>query len=185
MEEEARILFKQEQIPESAIKFVHSMDMRYLKQYHELNVMVSSEEIYAGDIESIAKKFHPEHNRLYGYSLKEEGTPIELINCRLLAIGKTPKPKFYHETYDGEDPGKALKKKRRVWLPIKHKFSEVSVFDGARLTYGNRIEGPAIIEQVNTTTFVTPEYNVLCDRYGSYTMVLKEKEEEIKEKILP
>ena len=48
---------------------------------------------------------------------------------------------------------------------------------------GNRVEGPAVIEQVNTTTFVTPEYNVLCDRYGSYTVYLKEKEEEIQKKL--
>ena len=38
--------------------------------------------------------------------------------------------------------------------------------------------GPAIIEQVNTTTFVTPEYNAVCDRYGSYTMYLKKREKE-------
>jgi N-methylhydantoinase A len=45
------------------------------------------------------------------------------------------------------------------------------------------VEGPALIEQVNTTTFVTPEYNVLCDRYGSYTMYVKSKENEIVNKL--
>jgi N-methylhydantoinase A len=184
MKQEALELLKAEHIPESAIQFVYSLDMRYLKQYHELNVTVTEAEIETGDMDSIANKFHPEHNRLYGYSLEEEKTPIELINLRLLSIGKTVKPKFMKENYDGENPAKALKKKRKAWLPLKHRFEEVPVYDGAKLRFGNKIEGPAIIEQVNTTTFVTPEYNVLCDQYGSYTMYLKAKEKEIKEKVI-
>jgi N-methylhydantoinase A len=57
------------------------------------------------------------------------------------------------------------------------------VYDGHRLRFGNKVKGPAIIEQVNTTTFVTPEYDVLCDKYGSYTVYLKAREEEVKERL--
>jgi len=184
MEREATELLKSEHIAENSIQHVYSLDMRYVKQYHEVNVGITKEEQESVDIEAISNKFHPEHNRLFGYSLKEEGTPIELINLRLLSIGKTARPKFLPEEYDQKDPSKALKKRRKVYLPLKEAFEEVPVYDGHKLMYGNRIEGPAIIEQVNTTTFITPEYNVLCDKYGSYTMYLKTKEEEIKEKIV-
>ncbi len=185
MEREATELLKSENIPENSILHVYSLDMRYVKQYHEVNVEVTKEEMEKGDIESMASRFHPEHNRLYGYSLEEQGTPVELINLRLLSTGKTTKPRFREEEYDREDPAKALKKKRKVYLPQRKTFDEVPVYDGHKLSYGNKIEGPAIIEQVNTTTFVTPEFNVLCDKFGSYTMFLKEKEEEIKKKIGP
>jgi N-methylhydantoinase A len=184
MEKEALALLREEHIPGKSIRFAYSLDMRYLKQYHELNVVVTKKEIEKVDINSIAAKFHPEHSRLYGYSLEEQGTPIELINVRLLSIGKTVKPKFIREEYKGEDPSGAFKKRRNVWLPLKHEFAEVPVYDGAGLRYGNKVEGPAIIEQVNTTTFVTPEYSVLCDKYGSYTMYLNANEEEIKRKLL-
>ena len=184
MEKEASELLKSEHIPEDSIQHTHSLDMRYVKQYHEVNIEITKEEVEKGDIESIALKFHPEHNRLYGYSLEEEGTPIELINLRLSSIGKTVKPEFRQEKYDREDPSKALKKRRQLYIPLKNVFEEVPVYDGHRLRYGNKIEGPALIEQVNTTTFITPEYNVICDRYGSYTMYLKTKEGEIKEKLV-
>lgn len=184
MEREALTLLNEEHIPESSIQFIYSLDMRYLKQYHELNVIITKEEIAKGDVDSIAGKFHPEHSRLYGYSLEEEGTGIELINIRLLSVGKTVKPKFRQEEYAGEDPAAAFKKERKVWLPLKKVFREVPVYDGAKLRYGNKLTGPAVIEQVNTTTFITPEYSVLCDKHGSYTMYLKTKEEEIKGKIL-
>jgi N-methylhydantoinase A len=181
---EAFELLRSENIPEDSIQYIYSLDMRYIKQYHEVNVEMTKDELERGDIESVVSRFHPEHNRLYGYSLEEVGTPIELINLRLTSIGKTTKPKFRKEEYDELDPSKALKKKRKVYLPLKGAFEEVPVYDGHRLRYGNRVEGPAVIEQVNTTTIVTPEYNILCDKYGSYTMYLKTKEKEIKERIV-
>ena len=183
MEDESNKLLKSERIPEDAIHHTYSLDLRYVKQYHEVNVEIARKDIEDGNIERIENKFHPEHNRLYGYSLEEQGTPIELINLRLLSVGKTVKPKFSQEEFVGTDPSKAFKKKRDVYLPLEETFAEAPVYDGHKMMCGNRVEGPAVIEQVNTTTFVTPEYNVLCDQYGSYTVYLKEKEKEI-QKIL-
>ena len=184
MKAEGLSLLKLENIPEDRVEYVYSLDMRYVKQYHEVNVEVTREEVETGDFESMVGKFHPQHNKLYGYSLEEQGTPIELINMRLVCIGKTEKPEFMVDDYTGEDPSPAFKKKRRVFLPRGKRFATVDIFDGFKLHYGNRIEGPAIIEQVNTTTFVTPEYSILVDRYGSYTMFLKEREGEVKGRIL-
>jgi len=184
MENEGTLLLRSEHIPKNRIEILYSLDMRYVKQYHEVNVMVSRDEIYRGKLSAIANKFHPEHNRLYGYSLEEIGTPIEVINLRLKCIGKTDKPKFLRMKYAGPDPLKAFKKKRKVYLSTKKKFQMVSVFDGDKLRYGNKIEGPAMIEQVNTTTFVSPEFSVVCDAYGSFTMYLKSREKEFKGRVI-
>jgi N-methylhydantoinase A len=183
MTEEANRLLRSEKIPKDAIQHVYSLDLRYVKQYHEVNVGITRKDIEEGNIHGIARLFHPEHNRLYGYSLEEQGTPVELINLRLLSVGKTVKPQFSQEDIEGEDPSHALKKSRLVYLPLDEAFADVPVYDGHRMKCGNRVEGPAVIEQVNTTTFVTPEYNVLCDRYGSYTVYLKEKEGEVRQKL--
>jgi len=184
MENEGMALLRTEHIPKDRIQFIYFIDMRYVKQYHEVNVVVSREEIYKGNLTFIAKKFHPEHNRLYGYSLEEVGTPIEVINLRLKCIGKTEKPKFLKMKYTGSDPSRAFKKKRKVYLPTKKRFQMVSVFDGDKLLYGNKIEGPAIIEQVNTTAFVSQEFSVICDAYGSFTMYLKSREREFKGRVI-
>jgi N-methylhydantoinase A len=183
MAEEANELLRSERIPEDAIRHIFSVDLRYVKQYHEVSVPITRKEIEEGNIEGIASRFHPEHNRLYGYSLEEQGTAIELINLRLMSVGKTVKPRFSEEAFAGTDPSHAFKKNRKVYLPLDEAFAEVPVYDGYKLRCGNRVEGPAVIEQVNTTTFVTPEYNVWCDRYGSYTVYLKEKEAEIRKKL--
>jgi N-methylhydantoinase A len=184
MEKEGSALLRSEHIPKDRIQFNYSIDMRYVKQYHEVNVVVTQEEVRRGRMDSIAKKFHPEHNRLYGYSLEEVGTPIEVINFRLTCVGRTDKPRFRKMKYAGPDPSFAFKKKRKVYLPSKKAFKPVPVFDGDLLKYGNKIEGPAIIEQVNTTTFVSPEFTVLCDAYGSFTMYLKSREKEFKKRVM-
>lgn len=184
MVREGTELLKSEHIPEDKIDYIYSLDLRYVKQYHEVNVEITRDEIEEGNLESIISKFHPEHNRLYGYSLEEEGTPVELINMRVSCIGRTDKPRFVEEEYDSPSPARAFKRKREVYLPSIKDYEEVNVYDGFKLRYGNRIEGPAIIEQVNTTTFVSPEYSVICDKYGSYTMYLKEREDEFVGRVL-
>ncbi len=184
MEKQGIQLLRSEHIPKNRIQFIYSMDMRYLKQYHEVNVLVSPEEIYKGRMEKIAQKFHSEHDRLYGYSLQEIGTPIEVINLRLTCVGQTEKPRWQKMKWSGFDSSFAFKKKRNVYLPRQKRFQSVSVFDGDRLRFGNQIEGPAIIEQIHTTTFVSPEFSMICDAFGSFTLFLKSKEKEVKKRIL-
>jgi N-methylhydantoinase A len=184
MKREGRQLLALEGIPESEIEYRYSLDLRYVKQYHEVEVEVSRQEVDGFDVVSMAKRFHPAHNALYGYSLEDQATPIELINMRLVCIGKTDKPRFQKQEFAGEEPSRAYKRHRNVYLPLQKSFQEVPVYDGLALQFGNRIEGPAIIEQVNTTTFVTPEFNVLTDRFGSFTMYLKDREEEVARGIL-
>ena len=183
MEEEAGNLLNDELDGNGSVQHIYSLDMRYIKQYHEVNVRITKDDVESGDVDRIESLFHPEHDRLYGYSLQDQGTPIELITLRLTGIGRTAKPSFRQEEYIGEDCSKAFKKKRKVYLPQKGIFEEIPVYDGHRLSYGNKVEGPAVIEQVNTTTFVSPEYDVLSDRFGSYTMYLKGKEREIRSRL--
>jgi len=184
MKREGKKLLASEGIAESETEYRYSLDLRYVKQYHEVEVEVCAQEVESFDMESMVKRFHPAHNSLYGYSLEDQGTPVELINMRLVCIGRTEKPRFHQQEHSGEEPSRAYKGRRQVYLPLQKCFEEVPVFDGLALQYGNRIEGPAIIEQVNTTTFLTPEFNVLTDKFGSFTMYLKDREEDVQRRIL-
>jgi N-methylhydantoinase A len=114
---------------------------------------------------------------MYGYSLEREGTPIELINVRLRAVGVTEKPTYTKEEFAGTDPSSALKGERKVYLPESRTFETVRVFDGHRTRYGNRIDGPAVIEQVNTTLFLSQAFDCTCDPFGSFAVYLKGRED--------
>ncbi len=177
-------LLKSEGMLEEKIESAYSLDLRYARQYHEVNVEITADELEKGDFEAMASRFHHQHNKLYGYSLEKEDKPVELINIRLVCVGRVDKPRFQKEPFAGSDPSAAFKGKRKVYLPGPRAFSDTDVFDGLKLKHGNKIEGPAVLEQVHTTTFVTPEFNVLVDSSGSYTLYLKSREKEIVQKIL-
>ena len=149
-----------------------------------LNIKITLDDIEQGNHEAIASKFHPEHNRFYGYSLEEDGTPLELINLRLTALGKTEKPRFVEESLMSTDLKDAFKHERDVYIPNKKTMEAVPVYDGFKLKFGHRVLGPAIIEQINTTTFVSDEYAVAVDKYGSYTLYLKTRESEFLDKAI-
>jgi N-methylhydantoinase A len=184
MQSQGDKLLLSEGISRDRINYQISVDLRYVKQYHEVNLKITAEELQQGTLDLVAAGFHQQHNKLYGYSLENEDTAIELINLRLICIGKTQKPAFRQENYDGADPSGAVKYCRKIFLPLQKHTKEVDVYDGLRLKFGNKISGPAMIEQVNTTTFVTPEYGLMVDKYGSYTMYLKGMEEEVEKRIL-
>jgi len=172
LEDEGEKVLVEEKIPPERRAYLFSLDLRYVGQYHEVNVEVSKETIEAFDEAAVKETFHTAHDRLYGYSLKKEGTDVELVNLRMTAIGTTEKPTFREEDYIGQDPSACLKGKRNVFIPSEMDFLSVQVYDGNRLGYGNRLRGPAIIEQVNTTIFIPPEYEIECDQYGSYLLTL-------------
>jgi N-methylhydantoinase A len=156
-----------------------ALDLRYVQQYHEVTVPVDWASAMAGQWDQAEARFHREHNRLYGYSLEEESTPVELINVRLEARGRTDKPRLQQEPYAGSDPSVAAKGHRRAYLPERNQFDEVPVYDGALLRHGHRLRGPALIEQVNTTTFVSAAFDAVCDGYGSFLVYAREVEEEM------
>jgi len=175
--DEGESLLQEEKISEDRWRFYLNLDCRYVKQYHEVSFPVPLAVVQNAEIGKIATSFHVEHNRMYGYSLEQEGTPIELINVRLRAVGVTEKPTFTREEFAGADPASALKGEREVYLPESRAFKTVRVFDGHQTRSGHQISGPAIIEQVNTTLFLSPAFDCICDPFGSFAVYLKGRED--------
>src|SRR5450631_465088 len=91
----------EESIPAARRRHVVRFDCRYIKQYHEVSFAVADAAFAARDADAIATAFHREHNRLYGYSLEAEKTPVELINVRLQAVGATVAPRWAEQRREG------------------------------------------------------------------------------------
>jgi len=170
----------EERIPAARRRFDVKFDCRYIKQYHEVSFLVPRALIDARDVSGIAAAFHAEHNRLYGYSLEEENTPVEIINVRVQAIGATDKPAAREQAWSGADAGHALKGRRAVYVPERKAFEEVPVYDGHRMQCGNRITGPAMIEQETTAIFVSASFDCVVDTLGSFALYRKGREDLVK-----
>jgi len=170
----------EERIPESRRRHDIKFDCRYIKQYHEVSFLVPRALIDQHDVAGIARLFHDEHNRLYGYSLEQENAPIEIINVRVQSVGITDKPSYREEAWAGADAAKAVKGRRSVYIPETKSFREVPVYDGHRMRHGNRIEGPAMIEQETTAIFVSDSFDCVVDALGSFALFRKGREDLVK-----
>jgi N-methylhydantoinase A len=166
-----------ERIPEACRSYQVRLDCRYIKQYHEVSLAVPRERIGCRDAADIARAFHTEHNRLFGYSLAQEAAPIEIINVRVQAIGTTDKPAYRADAWDGADARHALKGRRSAYVPETRKFTAVSVYDGHRMRCGNRVDGPALIELATTAIFVSASYDCVIDALGSFAIFAKGRED--------
>lgn len=170
MLDEAASTLALERIAPGRHRFALALDLRYLGQYHEVPVEVPVATVRAGDWAAVRAAFHDRHDRLYGYALREEGTPVELVSLRLAAIGETDKPPQRSEARDGADPRHALKGTREVWQPGEGAFAATPVYDGDRLRHGNRLDGPAIVEKVTTTVFVPSGFGLEVDPLGGFLL---------------
>ena len=177
MIQEGTAYLENEKIPKGGRRFLLKLDCRYVKQYHELSYDVPLDAVRDHDAERIKSTFHVEHNRLYGYSLEEQGTPIEIINVRIQAIGVTEKPAFVEDEFSGTDPALALKGERKIVIPESTEQTLVPVYNGHVTRFGYQIPGPAIIEQENTSILVTASYDCVCDAYGSFAVYLKGRQD--------
>lgn len=170
-------LLDSERISADRRRVAVKLDCRYLKQYHEVSFEVPMASIEAGDTNAVTRLFHAEHNRLYGYSLEEQKVPAEIINVRLQAVGITDKPSGRSEPYAGPDGSAAIKGERMVYVPEDKAFRSVPVYDGHKLKHGNRVVGPAMIEEITTAIFVSASYDGVCDRTGSFALYRKGRED--------
>ncbi len=68
-----------------------------------------------------------------------------------------------------------------MWVPEERGFRPVPVFDGQRLRHGNRIAGPALVEQRNTTLFVSGSFDLVVDALGSFLVYRRGREDVVPE----
>ena len=161
MKDEAIRTLTEEGISKEKIEYNPSLDIRYVGQFHEVPLEVLMKDINEFNTASIIEAFHKEHNRKYGYELKNEGTELEIINVRLRAVGVTEKPQSLsgNKIKGAESLEQALKCRRPAYIPETDSMQEVPVYDGDILFNNFKIEGPALIEQINTTIFIGGSYN--------------------------
>jgi N-methylhydantoinase A len=179
MIEKGADLLDEEGIAPERRQFTLKLDCRYVKQYHEVSFPVAIDAIRRADAAVIAGAFHRQHEALYGYSLQEDGTPIELINVRVRAVGRIEPPQFPREPRAGVDAAGAVKGHRDAYVPQEQALRQVPVYDGHRIRHGNHVAGPALIEQVNTTLLLTAAHDCVCDECGSFVAYRKGREERL------
>jgi len=147
------------------VRFSRSAAMRYTLQEWELQVGINVERINHLGLEEIKAAFHAAHRARYGFA--REDKPVEFVTLYVDSVLPTP-PLRHEPPLEGDgDPNGAQKGTRAVYVDERMGFVEVPIYDRVRLEVDDVIDGPCIIEELTSTTFVQKGWRVTVDRMGN------------------
>lgn len=163
---EAKALLEEEGISEETSTLMNYIDLRYKGQWRSLAVVVPDE---LTSLEDVLAAFHKEHEREFAFSDPEQA--VEIYGLRVTAIGTVPKPEFLQYEPEGtiED---AYKETRPVYF--EGKFVDTKVYHRDKIPVYTQIQGPAIVDQLDTTTVIPPGFTAEVDVYKNIIITVNE-----------
>ena len=134
---------------EKDVLITRTLDIRLIGQSYELSVP------YYGDLKAASLAFDKSHEKAYGYSSPDAGR--EIVNIRVAAL--VPLPKFHLKALSigtKSPPEESYYGTREIFL--QDRWYEVDIYQKSFLESKNIIEGPAIIEQNDSTSLIAPNW---------------------------
>ncbi len=169
MEAEARGLLGSLGVPSADLVLRRSVDMRYLGQFHEVEVTdVPAGAIGAPELAAIIDVFHRRHRDLFTFDMRRR--EVELLNARVKATARREPVPLAEIPEASGDAGQALKRHRPCVWDIARGYEETPVYDGSLLAAGHTLPGPAVIEERTTTVVIPPSFVCRVDRWKNYIL---------------
>ena len=168
-----------EAIDASAIKpqevtVSRALDMRYVGQEHSVSVDIPQEFFKSQDRKAIKELFDNVHEQRYGTSAPAERA--EIASLRTTVTGVVEKPALEKIAVGGATPdSKASTGTRKAFFDSIGKFVDTPTFARHELLAGNKIEGPALIEEHASTTVVLPNDSLEVDQFGNLVISITGK----------
>jgi N-methylhydantoinase A len=166
--ERAQADLRAEGLGDDEITFLPTLDMRYVGQSYELPVGRSEWEVSELGNGCI-QEFHQVHRRRFTYANEQE--PVEIVNLRLKAVGRSAKPQFGHRATESLDPKAAQIGYKPVFFADSDSAAArpipTALYERDLLVPGNIVVGPAIIFQLDTTSVIPPAWAATVDEWGN------------------
>ncbi|MDP6482574.1 MAG: hydantoinase/oxoprolinase family protein [Nitrospinota bacterium] len=157
-----------EGIPKEEVVIQRFVDVKFFSQSSFFTVEVPSGRIE--NLDQITQDFQASMKEAYGYTLPTGYAPTEVVNLRIVAAGLIEKPDLPRIDRKGSLDD-ARKPSREVWFRDVG-FVESAIFERKKLGVGAAVDGPAIIEQPDTTTVLPPGAHCKVDDYGNLVITV-------------
>jgi len=152
---------EEEGVKKSEIKTSYQVDLRYHGQGLRLTVEVNLAELQKKGLKAISDKFDEEHKRLFTFALPLEH---ELVTLRSAVQGQGIKIERQPLAQGGSSPKAAVVDKQKSYM--EGKDVTAIVYDRAKLKAGNKVAGPAIVMEMDSTTVILPKHTGHVDKSG-------------------
>jgi N-methylhydantoinase A len=164
MEAAAVEMLRAAEVPEERWVFERAADLRYFRQAYELTVTAPSGPVTAATLGALAQGFHEKHRLTYSHDNPDE--TVQMVNLRLTAIGRLAGLELRQTVGGGADTGP---RSRSVWFKATGR-TDCAIHDRNGLVAGSAIAGPAVIEALDTTIVIPPDWHARPDETGTIVM---------------
>jgi N-methylhydantoinase A len=137
-----------------------ALEMRYLGQNYELELPIGETALDDGRVPALWQAFHAAHEARFGFAIP--GEPIEIVNLTVTAVSRTDRPQV-HELDPSMPSGRPVAD-RLVRFASGRLATPVYARDS--LAPGQRVPGPALVEEAASVTVVEPGQDLAVDRFG-------------------
>lgn len=155
-----------------AVELARSMDVRYGGQVHEVRTPVPRKQLTEDDFNQVIKEFESRYEQKFGRGTAIKQAGIQTITYRVAGVVKTAVPDLAKSTVTSKDSTAALSGQRDVFFKEFHGFSKTNVYDMRKLQGGNVINGPAIVQVVDTTVVLHRGQKATMDEYRNLVINL-------------
>jgi N-methylhydantoinase A len=154
---------QRDRVPSDTVQVAHYADLRYIGQSYELEVPLPLALDAAGVAQAVTA-FHAIHQQVYGHSRPTHA--VEFVNVRTVHSAPLPRPRVAARATSG-DLDQALRGSRQAYFDEYQAYHDTPIYMRHRLPSGVRFDGPAIVEQPDTTTVLYPGQRCRVDAAGN------------------
>jgi N-methylhydantoinase A len=148
-------------VEEQSVGF--QIDLRYHGQGMLLTLDLDSASFRAGGLARVAKEFDVLHEQLFTFALD---APHELVTLRAIVQGRAPQVAAETLATGGPTPpAEALVGRTQIY--VSGEWLEAQIYNRPKLASGNRLDGPAIVTQMDATTLILPRHHGVVDAVGN------------------
>lgn len=162
IEAKAVAQMEHEGVPAGHVTFRRSIDMRYSGQGFELEVKAPNGDYTQADLDALCVSLGEAHTDQYGYARDAEHA--EMVNLRVVATGALPKPDIPRNAA-GDAGAPEPREMRRAYF--EGACVDTAIYARHTMRPGMCVTGPAIIEQLDSTTVVLPGCDAVLDEYNN------------------
>lgn len=167
MEGEALAAFERMGVSTEDVRLERTGEMRYERQFHELEVPLAAGPISAATLQSAAEGFHDHHAQRFGFEVRE--MPVELLSFHLRATAPAPEVTLRTDEASGGGNEAAPVATRSCHWGTEGAI-ETPVFRTRALPPSTALEGPAIVEDKDTTIVLPPDFRCTVDVSGGFVL---------------
>ncbi|GAA1948239.1 hydantoinase/oxoprolinase family protein [Brevibacterium antiquum] len=157
LERAGRERLRHEKVDEADSVLQRGISMRYQGQWRSLQVSIGTG---PDALAEAVQLFHEEHEKQYAF--RQDATPVEIYQLHLKALGKTPKPSFKPAPTGNGDPGEPIETREVLFDGTWHR---TPVYQRENLASGAAFIGPAILNQIDSTTVIPPNSSAVIDEW--------------------